>query len=176
MVSEALSLLESRGAASLPHPGGTLLVHLSRVHTTLVAWGARDDLCLAGLCHAFYGTDGFAAALGEHTDRDVLASVIGPAAEEIVYLYGACARAETYPSLTTRPVLADRFTGVRVPLSDAVTRDFAELTVANELDVMAHSAAVREEHGAALLALFRSWNDLLSPSAREAAAAFPTGP
>lgn len=175
MISEALHVLESGGAASVPHPGGTLLAHLHRVHDTMATWGARDDLCLAGLCHAYYGTDGFTTALGDPARPHVLATAIGPAAEQIVYVYGACARAETYPTLTGKePLLTDRFTGDRVPLSDDMVRDFAELTVANELDVMAHSAELRALHAADLAALFQTWERLLSPAARTAATAMPS--
>jgi hypothetical protein len=61
----AIELLVSRGAHEITHPGGTLLAHLERVHALLDQWGARPALRLAGLCHAFYGTDGFPAALGD---------------------------------------------------------------------------------------------------------------
>ena len=53
----AVALLRQLGAARMSHPGGTLLVHLRRVERQLAAWEARPALRLAGLCHAFYGTD-----------------------------------------------------------------------------------------------------------------------
>jgi hypothetical protein len=58
-VEAAQKLLRARGAGGLPHPGGTLLEHLSRVRAQLAAWGAAPAVQLAGLCHAAYGTDGF---------------------------------------------------------------------------------------------------------------------
>ncbi|MEU2592432.1 DUF6817 domain-containing protein [Streptomyces albidoflavus] len=61
--AHALALLGERGAGRLPHPGGDLATHLRRVHSQLATWGARPALRLAGLCHAFYGTDGFPTAL-----------------------------------------------------------------------------------------------------------------
>src|SRR5262245_36232371 len=91
-VAAAIALLTERGARELPHPGGTLLAHLRRVHDVLAGWGARPVLRLAGLCHAFYGTDGFATALGELSRRDELAAVIGEDAERLVYLYASCDR------------------------------------------------------------------------------------
>lgn len=175
MSADAFALLESHGAATIAHPGGTLLAHLGRVHELLLSWGAREDLCLAGLCHAFYGTDGFAVALGDPVDRTELAAVIGPEAENIVYLYGACAREETYPSLMQRPVLTNRFTGARVPLSLELARDFAELTVANELDVMDASPEMRARHGAELAVLFTSWKGLISPAAQAAISVLEAG-
>jgi hypothetical protein len=39
-VAEWLAL---RGATEIPHPGGTLLAHLERVHALLGQWGARPE-------------------------------------------------------------------------------------------------------------------------------------
>lgn len=55
--------LASLGAATIPHPGGTLLAHLSRVRLKLAEWQASAEVQAAGLCHAAYGTDGFATSL-----------------------------------------------------------------------------------------------------------------
>src|SRR5215472_18277232 len=92
-------LLAARGAAGISHPGGTLLAHLQRVHALLAQWGARPAVQLAGLCHAFYGTDGFATALGSPGRRDELAAIIGEEAERLVYLYASCDRRLSYPHL-----------------------------------------------------------------------------
>lgn len=59
---QAIALLRKLGAADIAHPGGTLVAHLQRVQRQLAEWGARPALQLAGLCHAFYGTDGFPTA------------------------------------------------------------------------------------------------------------------
>jgi hypothetical protein len=96
-IAAAAELLASRGAAGIPHPGGTLLAHLERVHALLAQWGARPALRRAGLCHAFYGTDGFAVALGDPSRRDELASMVGEEAERLVYLYASCDRGFSYP-------------------------------------------------------------------------------
>ncbi|MBA9005749.1 DUF6817 domain-containing protein [Thermomonospora cellulosilytica] len=122
-------------------------------------------------CHAFYGTDGFATALGDPGRRGDLIEVIGPEAERLVYLYAACDRSRSYPHLTSPDgPFIDRFTGTAHRLRPADRRDFAELTVANELDVLAASPALRAAHGRALAALFTAWRPLLSPSAARAAA------
>ncbi|MEU9838865.1 DUF6817 domain-containing protein [Actinomadura sp. NPDC048032] len=47
---------------------------------------ARPALRLAGLCHAFYGTDGFPVALGSVRRRQELSEVIGTEAEDLVHL------------------------------------------------------------------------------------------
>ncbi|MFF9911551.1 DUF6817 domain-containing protein [Streptomyces sp. NPDC013457] len=53
------------------------LGRLDRVEARLAAWGARDELRVAGLCHAFYGTDGFSEHLLPLEEREVLAAAIG---------------------------------------------------------------------------------------------------
>ncbi|NKZ05772.1 DUF6817 domain-containing protein [Actinomadura latina] len=165
----AAELLLAKGADRVEHPGGTLFAHLRRVHVMLGEWGARPELRLAGLCHAFYGTDGFGAALGHHGHRDELIQVIGAGAERLVYLYASCDRARSYPHLTSPDgPFTDRFTGTVQcpPLPDR--RDFAELTVANEMDVLAASPELRAAHGESLAELFTAWQPLLSPSANRA--------
>ncbi|MEU5533518.1 DUF6817 domain-containing protein [Streptomyces sp. NPDC020362] len=162
----ALALLRAYGADGIAHPGGTLLAHLTRVRARLAMWRARPALQLAGLCHAFYGTDGFATALLRVDRRTDLAAVIGTEAEEIVYLYASCDRKATYPDLA-RPDAAfhDRFTGrAHVPSSPA-RRDFAELSAANELDLARIDPAFRAEWGPALLALFTRLQGLLTADA-----------
>lgn len=167
--AEADELLLAKGADRVEHPGGTLLAHLRRVHEMLGEWGARPELRLAGLCHAFYGTDGFGTALGDHTRREELTQVIGVEAERLVYLYASCDRARSYPHLASPDgPFADRFAGTAHCPTPADRRDFAELTVANEADVLAASPELRAAHGVVLGRLFTAWRPLLSPSATRA--------
>lgn len=165
-LSPAAGLLASRGAAEMPHPGGTLLAHLERVSALLCQWGARPTVRLAGLCHAYYGTDGFGVALGEPASRDELAGVIGEEAERLVYFYASCDRHFSYPYLAEPAgAFRDRFTGNVLSPAQAIRRDFAELTAANELDIATVNPELRAQHGAALLRLFTSWRSLLSDPA-----------
>jgi hypothetical protein len=161
--------LASRGAAGIPHPGGTLLAHLERVHALLAEWGARPAVRLAGLCHAFYGTDGFATALGDPGRRDELVAITGAEAERLVYFYASCDRLFSYPHLAGRGgPFKDRFTGtVRRP-PPPLRRDFAELTAANELDIIGVNPGLRAQLGPDLLRLFTSWKGLLSGAAWQA--------
>ncbi|MFK0233967.1 DUF6817 domain-containing protein [Streptomyces vinaceus] len=189
--AHALTLLRELGAGHLDHPGGTLLAHLERVHARLGVWGARPALRLAGLCHACYGTDGFATALLPVGRRGELAAVIGAEAEEIVYFYASCDRAASYPTLASdvprgagahteadagaadneavssvAPAFRDRFTGhVHSPARQS-RRDFAELTAANELDLARIDPAFRAAHGPGLLDLFTRLRGLLTEPAR----------
>ncbi|MEU9006800.1 DUF6817 domain-containing protein [Streptomyces sp. NPDC048551] len=165
-VRAALRLLEATGAAGTGHPGGTLGAHLLRVRGRLEGWQARPALQLAGLCHAFYGTDGFAVAPLPAGERSRLVEAIGAEAEAIVYFYASCDRAASYPALdAAEPVFHDRFTGRRFVPAAQRRRDFAELTAANELDIASVDGAFRAAHGAGLLALFTRLRPLLSAAA-----------
>ncbi|MEV5570630.1 DUF6817 domain-containing protein [Spirillospora sp. NPDC052269] len=160
----AIALLEGKGAGAIRHPGGTLLAHLRRVHGRLEAWDAREELRAAGLCHAFYGTDGFAVSLGDVARRGELSEVIGPAAERLVYVYGCCDRGRSYSGLVDGGEFVDRFTGAVMELADGDRRDFAEITVANELDVV-DAGSLNSERTRGLYELFGRWRPLLSAGA-----------
>ncbi|HET9973079.1 MAG TPA: VOC family protein [Streptosporangiaceae bacterium] len=159
--------LLDRGAGRLPHPGGTLYEHLVRVAALLADWGADQDLQVAGLCHACYGTDGYPDALLGLDERPVLTALGGARAESLVYLYGSCDRAAVYPALgQAGPVpFRDRFTGRTHTPPERDIRAFTELTAANELDVMRHNAALAARHGAALRQLFAGARPRLTDAA-----------
>ncbi len=162
----AIALLHQLGATEITHPGGTLVAHLQRVRSRLAGWGARPALQLAGLCHAFYGTDGFPTALLSPDSRSDLAEAIGAEAEAIVYLYASCDRKATYPNLAdAEGPFRDRFTGRLHTPEPQHRRDFAELSVANELDLARIDSAFREKWGPELLTLFTRFRPLLSEPA-----------
>jgi hypothetical protein len=133
----ALEFLLSRSADTTPHLNGTLLDHLLATEELLASWGSPEDLSLAGLCHAAYGTDGFAPFLLPLQDRATLAAVVGPEVEDIVYLYASCDRARVYPQLAgDGPVqFRDRFRGAIFEPSEAALTTFVDLTLANELEI-----------------------------------------
>ncbi|WP_176554723.1 DUF6817 domain-containing protein [Georgenia sp. 311] len=168
-VAAAEDLLRARGAAEVPHPGGTLLDHLRRVRIELAAWDAPPEVQLAGLCHASYGTDGFDTALLDLAERPVLTEAIGAEAESLVYLYGSCVRAHVYPQLGQEEVeFVDRFTDVLRTPDRASLSAFMEITAANELDVVRHNPAIAAEHGPALHELVVRASRHLSDKARRA--------
>ncbi|NUS25259.1 MAG: hypothetical protein HOV70_32780 [Streptomyces sp.] len=164
--AQAGTMLRELGAEHIAHPGGTLLTHLHRVRERLATWNARPALQLAGLCHAFYGTDGFPRPLRPLDRRTDLVAAIGEEAESIVYLYASCDREATYPALAN-PASAfhDRFTGRSHTPGPFLRQDFAELTAANELDLAAEDPDFRARHGPALLGLFTRFRPLLSEPA-----------
>jgi hypothetical protein len=139
--TKAERLLLDRAAATIAHPGGTLFEHLRRVAQTLESWDASEALQAAGLCHACYGTDGFPISLLDLDERPLLAEAIGSEGEAIVYLYASCDRSAVYPRLGSPGQLqfTNRFTGRSSQLEEQSSRNFLELTAANELDlVLAH--------------------------------------
>ncbi|WP_051800904.1 DUF6817 domain-containing protein [Streptomyces sp. NRRL F-525] len=166
------AFLRDRGADEMPHPGGTLLAHLGRVQGLLAEWGADAVVLTAGLCHATYGTDGFAPALLPLTERATLVALIAEPAEALVYLYASCDRGAVYPRVdgTTEFAFRDRFTGRELSPPADQLRAFFEITAANELDVLAHNTELAERYGPALHSLLTRAGALLSPAAREAVA------
>jgi len=165
--AEVMKLLVAQGADKIDHPGGTLLDHLVRVCALLEQWGARRALQWAGLCHAFYGTDGFPIALLELSQREQLRRVIGDEVEQLVYLYASCDRRYTYPRLAaeTSNTFRDRFTGVSYTPSKQSLSDFMELTFANELDIARNNPDFVTAHGSQLYALFSRTRALVSEAA-----------
>ena len=159
------SLLMVRGADELEHAGGSLYVHLHRVAKRLTTLGASDTLVLAGLAHAAYGTDGFPTHLFDwQQERPVLEAVIGPEAELIVYRYGSCERETTWRDLAEHHTVTDRFTGTSEELSGADLRDFVDLTIVNELDVLDHAPALVPKLRPFLQDQIPRWQSLASPA------------
>ncbi|HZM81613.1 MAG TPA: hypothetical protein VFC19_38305 [Candidatus Limnocylindrales bacterium] len=163
MSEPVMKLLVKCGAESIEHPGGTLLSHLKRVSALLDGWAARPALLAAGLGHAFYGTDGFPTALIDVSDRARVREAMGEEAEAIVYRYAACDRKFTYPGLADADgPFRDRFTGETDIPTPQQRRDFVELTVANELDLLIVNPEMRARYGEALDRLFTRCREHLS--------------
>ncbi len=78
-----------------------------------------------------------------------------------------------HPQLGRRRPVAfrDRVTRTTAHVTGAPLRSFAELTVANELDVLAHHAAATPADRAALADLLTRCRGLVSPAASAAVAA-----
>ena len=163
----AVAFLKSHGAGETPHVNSTLLAHLEGTCELLRRWGNPEPLCLAGLCHAVYGTDGFAVAfLDPLSLRSQLRAVIGAEAEAIVYFYASCDRRYVYPQIGRGgPVeFRDRFSERVFAPDRALWRAFLELTFANELELVTTPALVdytRETFGV----MFRGSRDLVSEAA-----------
>ncbi len=96
----------------------------------------------------------------------MLREVVGDEAEKLVHRYGATDRVPFYRQLDQPLVVwTNRFTGASLTLDPADVAPHVELTVANELDVVEHSAEVRAEFGPSLLALFTRGRLLMTAAA-----------
>ena len=101
--------------------------------------------------------------------RDALVAVVGARAEALVERYCSCDRAASYPSfLTPEPVHVHRITGHRTPFTGEQLRAFAELTIANELGVVAQARELAARHASVALRLFRAGSPLVRAPARRA--------
>jgi hypothetical protein len=162
-VDEVLALLRERGADTIEHPGGTLYAHLGRVRDRLAAHGAPEDVSLAGLAHAVYGTDGFDMALLDLSERPTMRTLVGDPAELLIYRYGACDRRLTWRTLADTAQVHDRFTGWTTTLGPEDLRGFADLSIVNELDVVEHSAEIAAKYCDYFRTLFEAWAPIASP-------------
>lgn len=181
-VREALvALLAEGGAAELDHviPGTTLLDHFERTEDLLRSWGNPEPVCLAGLCHAAYSSDGFEGQVLEHSSRTLLADVAGPEVEGYVYLYGCCDGDRVYGQIgRTWPVrFRDRFDGSERDMTTAELNVLCELKFANALELMT-TRGERSTLSRKKSDLYRAWVPYVSDAARaafEAAAKPPKG-
>lgn len=158
------------GAGVFPHVSGSLARHLVETERLLRSWKGRDALCLAGLYHAVYGTDGIRGSLAGLDRRGAIVAIIGAEAEALAYLYGACARATFHPRIGTPDQLrfADRFTQSEYAIGEPALQDFCEVTVANELELALASDAFRIEYAAELSAFFGRMEGLVSAECERA--------
>ena len=136
-INQALMKLQKLGAQELEHVNGDLATQLKGTYGLLKKWGNPEHICLAGLYHAAYGTDGFADQLVSLECRKDIAEIIGKEAEALVYFYAACDRSYFYRQiiLEDEPSYKDRFTKETFKPSRKLVASFCELTLANELEI-----------------------------------------
>ena len=84
--------------------------------------------------------------------------------ERAVYRYAACDRGRTWAELASTGRLWDRFTGAGEDLGPDELREFADLSLVNELDVAEHAPAFLDAHGEFFRRLTDTWAALLSPA------------
>jgi hypothetical protein len=161
---EARAWLRERGADEIEHAGGSLYEHLGRVFDRLGRLGLDDDVRLAGLTHAAYGTDGFAVSLLDVTDRRTLRRLVGEQAELQVYRYGGCDRGHTWRALPVSRAIRSRFTGACYSPTPAQLRAFVDLSIVNELDVAEHDPRILQRYGDYFRDIFGGWAALASPA------------
>jgi hypothetical protein len=78
-----LNQLKQLGCDSTAHMNRDLLTHFQGTYQLLKKWGNQEAVCLAGLCHALYGTQNFPVALVPFLKRQEIAALIGEKAEKL---------------------------------------------------------------------------------------------
>lgn len=180
----AAAYLDERRADDVPHLDATLRPHLENTFAMLQEWGNPPHVCLAGLFHAIYGTDGFDTRLAPPTDRDPAIAAIGDRAERLVYFYAACDRRFLYPRLAEgvarrtglarifrrnpRMAYRDRFRGDTFAPDIETFANFLELTVANELEILRRWPTIPESTVIHWRGIFDPCREWLSRSAKDA--------
>ncbi|WP_019505465.1 DUF6817 domain-containing protein [Pleurocapsa sp. PCC 7319] len=159
--------LSDLGAGDFEHLNGSLTSHLEGTYSLLKKWGCSEILCDAGLFHAAYGTAGFDETMVSLDRRSEISELLGEEVEELVYLYCACDREYTYGELIKGSgKYRNRFTSEIFPLEETQVRALAELTVANELELVITSEAFKAKYGKGLYQLFEGIQPYLSKNAK----------
>jgi aspartate beta-hydroxylase len=94
-------VLRELGTERVTHSGRTLYEHLCCVEEILSAWHVSRDVRIAGMFHSIYSTDRFRAATLPLAERACLRSRIGPAAEQLVYLFAVLQREALFQYVDT---------------------------------------------------------------------------
>ena len=90
--------------------------------------------------------------------------MIGPEAELLVYRYGACDRETSWRDLSEHRTVTDRFTGTSEELGGEELREFVDLTIVNELDVLDHAPELDSKLRPFLQEQIPRWQSLTSPA------------
>ncbi len=132
-----LVFLREAGAFSVRHNSDEdLMPHLLGTRDLLREWGARQELCDAGLFHSLYGTEYFDSATLPETGRKDLRRIIGAGAEYLVWLWCFGIRNTMLPGLRGEGALRiqDRRDESWLPLDQAVADDLLNLWIADTLE------------------------------------------
>lgn len=78
--------LRSLGTEDVPHTGEGFFTHLLAVYRDLKKWGCEEPVCLAGLFHSVYGTEGFRTFCLPLERRGEVRGLIGEHAEKVAYV------------------------------------------------------------------------------------------
>lgn len=91
-----LAYLRALRAHDVPHSNHSLLDHLIGTAAVLQGWSCDEPVCLAGLFHSVYGTEGFKTVLVTIDEREDVAKHIGVRAERLSFLFSQMDRRSFY--------------------------------------------------------------------------------
>lgn len=135
VTAEMLKLLDTLDV-NQPRPSGrTLAEHLEGTRALLAGMGSAPEVCLAGLFHSVYGAEGGTSRARDANlnRRGEVRAVIGPAAEELAYLYSALERQHLFSNARRdgNYTVHDLFVNLEVPVSETTLRQLFEIEAAN---------------------------------------------
>jgi hypothetical protein len=132
------------GLHKVAHQDVTLVEHMFRARAILQDMKANDNICLAGLFHGAYGTEGLhnddVESIPEHKRREV-EGIVGPEVEQIIFNFSVMSYASLGKSFRRimrtdgTPELKDRRTGEEIPLDREQFLDLLRMKLG---DVLAH--------------------------------------
>jgi len=153
---------EIDGIVEFSHARSTFQEHLKGTFGILAAWDQPSAVRRAGLVHTGYSGDLFQFYLFDaHDERDLLASIIGEEAEDLVFQFGTINRGQlcnfhnvlnrTHPHLhSPTPIEGPQLVTHRILGQHNVTeRDAAHIlmvTIADYLDQMVETNGWRDHH------------------------------
>ncbi len=154
--------LERLGMHKVAHQDVTLVEHMMRACNILQDMKAKEHICIAGLFHGVYGTEGL------HNDnvdaipdsrRVEVREIVGPVVEQVIFNFSVMSYASLGKSFRNvirpngKPELKDRRTGADIPLERDEYLDILSMKLG---DVLAH---MPEQVGHALVDLPAEYAD-----------------
>jgi (p)ppGpp synthase/HD superfamily hydrolase len=139
-------LLHHIGAHQVPHSGRTLLDHLRGTYELLTQWGSKEVTRVAGLFHSIYGTQTFAHALLDRSQRSYVRSTVGATTEHLVFLFSVCDRDSFFENIDTKNIsLLNKVDGELVEVTPQTLSALVEIEVANTLEQIPHKKRISLE-------------------------------
>lgn len=130
----------------MPHSGRSLSDHLWGTYELLVQWESDESTCVAGLFHSVYGTQTFGHSLLGRDQRDIVRSVIGPVAEQLVFLFGTIDRDRLFENIGAgRKSLLIGTNGELAEVLPETLSALIEIEVANTLEQIPHKKRISQK-------------------------------
>lgn len=147
----------------------SLMKHLDGTYFLLKSSSANESLYLAGLCHALYGTSGFANHLINIQNRCQAQFILGEIIEKIIYTYCACDQDYFKPQIgvTQCREFLNGFTNEKYFLNTEEKQQLFELTIANELKIARNNTIFVKTQGTSLNDFFDGIKPYLSLNANK---------
>ena len=152
-----IKFLQQFGIEKMGHSGQGLLSHLLGTRAILFEWGARQELCDAGLFHSVYGTESYRGTTIPVSMRDLVREVIGEEAETLAYMFGVMRRKLFRENFEQKHHfrIQHRQTDNWIPITSKQLSDLVNMEVANGLEML-HRLPPEEKGKGEYLKLYRS--------------------